>query len=96
MVSLFEVETLEVNEDKKERVLQEVVNQQGPPDGTVIVSLSAGGEFEDETVNTVMERFTEIGEVVIIRLVCIHHCCKNANSLALSIKPLASDLWNAE
>lgn len=69
VMSLFEVETLEVVEEKKEKVLKEVVNQQGPPDGTVIVSLAEGGEFEDDVVNAVMERFTEVGEVIIIRFV---------------------------
>ena len=69
MVGLFEVETLEVVEEAKERTLQEVVNQQGPPDATVIISIATGEEFEDEAVSEIVERFTEVGEIIIVRYV---------------------------
>ena len=70
VVGLFEVETLEVVEDAKEKVLQEVIGQQGPPDATVIISTATGGDFEDDAVNEIVERFTEVGEVIIVRCVC--------------------------
>lgn len=67
VVGLFEVDTLQVVEEDKDRVLREVIGQQGPPDGTVIVSMASGGEFTDEAVSEIMEKFTEFGEVIIVR-----------------------------
>ncbi|KAK7099032.1 synaptojanin-1-like [Littorina saxatilis] len=70
VVALYEVETLEVVQDAKQQVLQEVVAQQGPPDGTVIISMANGEDFgDDEVVNEIVEKFTEVGEVIIVRFV---------------------------
>nr|KAG5702900.1 hypothetical protein BaRGS_034673 [Batillaria attramentaria] len=69
VVALFHVETQEVVESKKEAVLQEVVGQQGPPDATVIISLATDGEFEDDVVQEIVDRFTEVGDVIIVRFV---------------------------
>ena len=67
MVALFDVAAQVVDEERKSSVLSQVVAEQGPPDGTVIISLVNGGEFSDEAVNEVVERFNEVGDIIIVR-----------------------------
>ena len=69
VVGMFDVEVLMVDENAKDVVFQEVIGQMGPPNGTVIVSLAAGGELDDETVNKVVELFSEVGDITIVRYV---------------------------
>ena len=69
VVGMFDVEVLMVDESAKDVVFQEVIGQMGPPNGTVIVSLAAGGELDDETVNKVVELFSEVGDITIVRYV---------------------------
>ena len=76
------METLEVVEEAKEKVLQEVIGQQGPPDATVIISTATGADLEDDAVNEIVERFTEVGEVIIVRFV--HPVCPLFSCLFLS------------
>ena len=63
-----------VEEDRKEPVLTRVVSQQGPPDGTLIVSdaTQEGRDLSDETVNEVVARLNEVGDIVIVRWVFVH------------------------
>ncbi|XP_059179019.1 synaptojanin-1-like [Physella acuta] len=69
VLGLFDVDTLVVDEEKKNTTLQKVVEEQGPPDGTVIISSTSGQELSDEAVNAIVERFNEVGEIVIVRFV---------------------------
>ena len=46
-----------------------MIGQQGPPDGTVIVTLASGNEFEDELVNSVIEALGSCGEIILVRSV---------------------------
>ena len=69
MLGLFDVETIVVEEERKDPVLTRLVGQQGPPDGTVIVSdaTQEGLDLSDETVNEVVARLNEVGDIVIVR-----------------------------
>ncbi|XP_012937640.1 synaptojanin-1 [Aplysia californica] len=69
VMALFDVETPVLEEDKKSAVLNQVVSEQGPPDGTVIVSMADGGELSDETVNEIVAKFNEVGDIIIVRFV---------------------------
>ncbi|RUS89988.1 hypothetical protein EGW08_002255, partial [Elysia chlorotica] len=71
VLGLFDVETVVVEEDRKDAVLAHIVSRQGPPDGTVIVSDAAheGRDLSDETVNEVVARLNEVGDIVIVRFV---------------------------
>ncbi|XP_069133360.1 synaptojanin-1-like isoform X2 [Argopecten irradians] len=68
VLALLDIDILEVKEDKKAQVFREVISQQGPSDGTVIVS-TADGEFDDDMVDTVVETFTELGDITLVRFV---------------------------
>ncbi|XP_046576980.1 LOW QUALITY PROTEIN: synaptojanin-1-like, partial [Haliotis rubra] len=69
VLALLDIDVLAVDEACKEKVMHEVVAQQGPPDGTVIVSLASGAEFDDEIIDQVVSTFTEIGDVTVVRFV---------------------------
>ncbi|GFR78438.1 synaptojanin-1 [Elysia marginata] len=71
VLGLFDVQTIVVDEERKDPVLTRVVGQQGPPDGTVIVSdaTQEGLDLSDACVNEVVERLNEVGDIVIVRFV---------------------------
>ena len=72
-------------EEAKEKVLQEVIGQQGPPDATVIISTATGADLEDDAVNEIVERFTEVGEVIIVRFVHPVHLLFSCLFLSVSL-----------
>lgn len=67
-MAVLEVEYLEVEDKKREEVYQEVISQQGPPDGTVVVSLPNQEDMEDELVEAVVEKLGTIGDIILVRL----------------------------
>ncbi|XP_071486371.1 synaptojanin-1-like [Diadema antillarum] len=74
VVAIVEVEVQLVDEDTRESIYHDVFCQQGPPDGTVILSLSDlhgnhGVEFADEDVDTVLEMMAAEGEAILVRFV---------------------------
>lgn len=66
VVAVLDVNIQEVIEDKKQEVLDEVIGQQGPPDGTVIVSLTEG-EFDDDTIDSIVECLADVGDIILVR-----------------------------
>ncbi|XP_061177920.1 synaptojanin-1-like [Saccostrea echinata] len=68
VLALYDIDTLKVVENKKEQKLQEIVSQQGPPDGTVIVSVETE-EMEQDLVEAIVHFFSDVGEIVLIRFV---------------------------
>ena len=56
-----------VEEDRKSSVLSQVISEQGPPDGTVIVSSCNVEELTDECVNQIVDKFNEVGDIIIVR-----------------------------
>lgn len=66
MLALYDIDTLKVEENKKEQKLQEIVSNQGPPDGTVIISAEME-EMEQELVEAIVQFFSDVGEIVLVR-----------------------------
>ena len=61
---------MRVDVDRRKSVFDDVISQQGPPDGTVIVSLvNESGGFPEELLNEVLEMFGEIGTMILVRYV---------------------------
>lgn len=52
---------------KKNATLSKVISEQGPPDGTVIISTVSGEELSDDAVNEIVTKFSEVGDIVIVR-----------------------------
>ncbi|CAE1261864.1 SYNJ [Acanthosepion pharaonis] len=69
VIALFELDYQKVNEEKKKKVLEDVVIEQGPPDATVIISLENGQTFNEALVDEIVQVFSECGEILLIRFV---------------------------
>lgn len=69
VIALFELDYQKVNEEKKKKVLEDVVIEQGPPDATVIISLENDQTFTEPLVDEIVQVFSECGEILLIRFV---------------------------
>ncbi|KAJ8256448.1 hypothetical protein COCON_G00186000 [Conger conger] len=64
VVAIVDVEVLEVDPEARRQVYEEVVMAQGPPDGTVIVSLCEGGAIDDALIDHLLAEFESFGRIV--------------------------------
>ncbi|CAL8364031.1 unnamed protein product [Lota lota] len=72
VMAVMDVEILEVDPEARHQVYKEVIALQGPPDGTVLVSLCSSGPndfFDDALIDELLDKFTTFGEVILIRFV---------------------------
>ncbi|XP_041114662.1 synaptojanin-1-like isoform X9 [Polyodon spathula] len=73
VVAVIDVDVLEVDPEARQRVYKEVFAVQGPPDGTVLVSLSGSTPeelyFDDDLIDHLLQQFAAYGEVILIRFV---------------------------
>ncbi|XP_063363236.1 synaptojanin-1 [Cydia amplana] len=75
VIAILEVEVLQVSYTKCMEVFYEVVNDQGPPDATIVVQpCDANSEsvFDDNLVAAVLQELATIGEVTLVRIVEDH------------------------
>ncbi|XP_063401650.1 synaptojanin-1-like isoform X1 [Mytilus trossulus] len=68
VVAVIDIAIQEVIDNKKQDVLDEVIGQQGPSDCTAVVSLTEG-EFDDDTVDSIVGTLTDVGEISLVRFV---------------------------
>ncbi|XP_013387463.1 synaptojanin-1 isoform X2 [Lingula anatina] len=69
VIALLDIEVLAVDEKRREEIYKNVISNQGPPDGTVVISMADGGEFDDQSVDDVLNLVAEAGEVILVRFV---------------------------
>uniref|UniRef100_A0A8D0A1T6 Synaptojanin-1 n=1 Tax=Sander lucioperca TaxID=283035 RepID=A0A8D0A1T6_SANLU len=72
VVSIIDVDILEVDPDARHQVYKDVIALQGPPDGTILVSLCSSGPddyFDDALIDELLDKFAHFGEVILIRFV---------------------------
>nr|XP_023661015.1 synaptojanin-1 isoform X3 [Paramormyrops kingsleyae] len=72
VVAVIDVDVLEVDPEARHQVYKDVIAQQGPPDGTVLVSLCGSGDdnfFDDGLIDELLDKFAAFGEVILIRFV---------------------------
>ncbi|NWV32703.1 SYNJ1 protein, partial [Grantiella picta] len=73
VVALIDIDIFEIEAEERQKVYQEVIAMQGPPDGTVMVSIrSSSGEenyFDDNLIDDLLQKFASYGEVILIRFV---------------------------
>ncbi|MGH0140647.1 UNVERIFIED_CONTAM: hypothetical protein FKN15_037370 [Acipenser sinensis] len=73
VVAVIDVDVLEVDPEARQRVYKEVFAVQGPPDGTVLVSLSCSTPeevyFDDNLIDHLLQQFAAYGEVILISFV---------------------------
>ncbi|XP_037380920.1 synaptojanin-1 isoform X2 [Talpa occidentalis] len=73
VIALIDIDIFEVEAEERQNIYKEVIAVQGPPDGTVLVSIkSASPEhnfFDDALIDELLQQFTNFGEVILIRFV---------------------------
>ncbi|XP_070838343.1 synaptojanin-1 isoform X2 [Chaetodon trifascialis] len=72
VVSIIDVDILEVDPEARHQVYKDVIALQGPPDGTILVSLCSSGPedyFDDALIDELLDKFVQFGEVILIRFV---------------------------
>lgn len=70
VVAVIDVDILEVDPEARHKVYKDVIALQGPPDGTIMVSLCSSGPndfFDDALIDELLDRFSQFGEVILIR-----------------------------
>lgn len=70
VVALIDVDILEVDPEARHQVYKDVIALQGPPDGTILVSLCSSGPddyFDDALIDELLDKFANCGEVILIR-----------------------------
>lgn len=74
VIAEIDVEVLQVDENKREAIFQEVIDSQGPPDGTVIITIPDCDEtidiynlFDEDFIKELCQMFATVGEVILIR-----------------------------
>ncbi|KAM6986805.1 synaptojanin-1 [Aplochiton taeniatus] len=72
VMAFIDVDILEVDPEERHQVYKEVIALQGPPDGTILVSLCSSGPedyFNDDLIDELLDKFADFGEVILIRFV---------------------------
>uniref|UniRef100_A0A673B658 Synaptojanin-1 n=1 Tax=Sphaeramia orbicularis TaxID=375764 RepID=A0A673B658_9TELE len=72
VVAVIDVDILEVDPEARHQVYKDVIALQGPPDGTILVSLCTSGPddyFDDALIDELLDKFANFGEVILIRFV---------------------------
>ncbi|KAM4795562.1 synaptojanin-1 [Rhinophrynus dorsalis] len=73
VVALIDIDIFETEAEERQKIYKEVIASQGPPDGTIMVSLqsSSPGEnyFDDNLIDELLQEFAGYGEVILIRFV---------------------------
>ncbi|KAM3601524.1 uncharacterized protein V6R79_014258 [Siganus canaliculatus] len=72
VVAVIDVDILEVDPEARHQVYKDVIALQGPPDGTILVSLCSSGPedyFGDDLIDELLDKFAQFGEVILIRFV---------------------------
>lgn len=66
----MDVDILEVDPEARHQVYKDVIALQGPPDGTILVSLCSSGPddfFGNDLIDELLDKFADFGEVILIR-----------------------------
>ncbi|NXA66258.1 SYNJ1 protein, partial [Mohoua ochrocephala] len=73
VVALIDIDIFEIEAEERQKVYKEVIAMQGPPDGTVMVSIRGSSAeenyFDDNLIDDLLHKFASYGEVILIRFV---------------------------
>lgn len=71
VVALIDIDIFEVEAEERQNIYKEVIAIQGPPDGTVLVSIKSSLQentfFDDSLIDELLQQFANFGEVILIR-----------------------------
>lgn len=72
MVALIDIDIFETEAEERQKIYKEVIATQGPPDGTIMVSIHSTSAqenyFDDNLIDELLQQFAGYGEVILIRL----------------------------
>ncbi|KAM4701846.1 synaptojanin-1 [Discoglossus pictus] len=73
VVALIDVDIFEAEAEERQKIYKEVIAVQGPPDGTIMVSISSNNQeenyFDDGLIDELLQQFSGYGDVILIRFV---------------------------
>ncbi|XP_069800909.1 synaptojanin-1 isoform X2 [Dendropsophus ebraccatus] len=73
VVALIEIDIFETEAEERQKIYKEVIAAQGPPDGTIMVSIQSTSPqenyFDDNLIDELLQQFAGYGEVILIRFV---------------------------
>ncbi|XP_040194817.1 synaptojanin-1 isoform X6 [Rana temporaria] len=73
VVAVVDVDIFETEAEERQKIYKEVIATQGPPDGTIMVSIqsksSEDNYFDDNLIDELLQQFAGYGEVILIRFV---------------------------
>ncbi|KAM9320557.1 synaptojanin-1 [Gastrophryne carolinensis] len=73
VVAVIDVDIFETEAEERQKIYKEVIATQGPPDGTIMVSIQSrspeGNYFDDNLIDELLQQFAGYGEVILIRFV---------------------------
>ncbi|KAM9635810.1 synaptojanin-1 isoform 1-T1 [Trichechus inunguis] len=73
VVALIDIDIFEVEAEERQNIYKEVISVQGPPDGTVLVSIKSSlpenNFFDDALIDELLQQFANYGDVILIRFV---------------------------
>ncbi|XP_071994725.1 synaptojanin-1 isoform X2 [Engystomops pustulosus] len=73
VVALIDIDIFETEAEERQKIYKEVIATQGPPDGTVMVSIQSTSPqenfFDDNLIDELLQQFAGYGEVILIRFV---------------------------
>ncbi|XP_039175211.1 synaptojanin-1 isoform X4 [Crotalus tigris] len=73
VVALMDIDIFEVDAEERHKVYKQVIAVQGPPDGTIMISIKGSSlednYFDDNLIDELLQKFATYGEVILIRFV---------------------------
>nr|XP_033803831.1 synaptojanin-1 isoform X2 [Geotrypetes seraphini] len=73
VVALTDIDIFEADPEERKKIYKEVISTQGPPDGTIVVSLKSSSleknYFDDRLIDELLQQLSSYGEVILIRFV---------------------------
>ncbi|XP_073524403.1 synaptojanin-1 isoform X2 [Phyllobates terribilis] len=73
VVALIDIDIFETEAEERQKIYKEVIATQGPPDGTIMVSIQSMSPqenyFDDCLIDELLQQFAGYGEVILIRFV---------------------------
>uniref|UniRef100_A0A8D2J5F5 Synaptojanin-1 n=2 Tax=Varanus komodoensis TaxID=61221 RepID=A0A8D2J5F5_VARKO len=73
VVALVDIDIFEVDAEVRHNIYKEVIAVQGPPDGTIMISVKGSSPeenyFDDSLIDELLQKFADYGEVILIRFV---------------------------
>jgi hypothetical protein len=68
-MAILDLPVLEVDPDKRDVIFDEIIQEHGPPDGTVVVTMATGEDFSDEMIDAILDAFIDAGlsDTILVR-----------------------------